>query len=107
MPHDQNTGGFFVCVLEKTGTATTNGAEVELPAVPPLDDVVVADEAGASTSKRVGSPSVGDAVQPEEKRAKQESSGRPQSKKQKRDLSFREEPFAYVDPENEEVKSIV
>ncbi|ORX34458.1 S-adenosyl-L-methionine-dependent methyltransferase [Kockovaella imperatae] len=109
VPHDQDTGGFFVCVIEKIGAAETEPANVELSVPPPLDDVVVADETGTSTSaKRAGSPSIEEGSS---KRSKSEpeasgSKSQAQSKRQKRDIGFREEPFSYVDPDHAEIKSI-
>ena len=77
--------------------------------MPPLENVSVADEAGPSSAKRAGSPSVVGS-QPEGKRAKQDaasSNDKPMvAKKQKRDLNFHEEPFSYVDPSKQEVKNI-
>jgi multisite-specific tRNA:(cytosine-C5)-methyltransferase len=103
LPHDQDTGGFFVCVLEKAGQKTDAppipDPPHELPAVPPLDDVIVADESGCSSLKRAASPPTPSGPS-ESKRPKQET------KKPKRDLGFREDPYSFVDPNHVEVASI-
>ncbi|WRT64898.1 uncharacterized protein IL334_001837 [Kwoniella shivajii] len=104
LPHDQNTGGFFVCVLEKAGSSSsTNNAE----------------EATTSSLKR---SATSPAPSGETKRAREKSpepevpvtpaettpapSAKP-GKKEKRDLTFKEDPLSYVSPEHEEVKSII
>ncbi len=103
VPHDQDTGGFFVCVLQKAGHTSDNDPAtepaIELPPVLSLDEVVVADESGASSLKRAASPSAG-ASSSEAKRTKQEP------KKPKRDLGFKEDPYSFVDPSHAEVRSI-
>ena len=118
LPHDQDTGGFFVCVLEKAaskkkerateGTSTPaddTATPIELPPVPPID-AVVADESGASSLKR-GASSPGESVEvkrPRQQSPKPEANG--QGKKAKRDLSFKEDPYSYVDSVHDEVKSL-
>jgi len=103
LPHDQDTGGFFVCVLQKAGLATEAPSvpvsPTKIPATPLLDDVTVADDSGSSSLKRTASPST-PAESSGVKKPKQES------KKQKRDLGFREDPYSFVDPKHEEVQSI-
>lgn len=114
LPHDQDTGGFFVCVLEKKETAADTLSKeptpaVELPEVAPLDDVVVADETGSSSLKRAASPSGVADAEPEVKKAKSGPSKAAlakQAKKQKRDTSFKEDAFSFVDPGHAEIKSI-
>ncbi|OCF37458.1 multisite-specific tRNA:(cytosine-C5)-methyltransferase [Kwoniella heveanensis CBS 569] len=119
LPHDQNTGGFFVCVLQKAGPAVSNDAA---PA-----------EASASSSSLKRS-ATSPAPEAETKRARDKSpeadletaapsaevtegeatpsaatpapAAKPE-KKEKRDLSFREDPLSYVDPYHEEVKSLI
>ena len=111
-PHHQNTGGFFVCVIEKSQDQPNESVPESVPqiSVPPLENVLVADEAGPSSAKRAGSPSVVETGQPDGKRVKGEAesskSTAPQ-RKPKRDLSFREEPFSYVNGDREEIKSIM
>jgi multisite-specific tRNA:(cytosine-C5)-methyltransferase len=74
LPHDQDTGGFFVCVLEKAGPAVPSleEAETTVPSAPetpaePTTDAIVADEAGVNL-KRAASP-----VDVDAKRARQVS----------------------------------
>jgi multisite-specific tRNA:(cytosine-C5)-methyltransferase len=108
LPHDQNTGGFYVCVLEKKATAAQLSAEdkaradalkVKIEDLPQPAVVEAIDEKGATSLKRAASPS---AEEPAEKSAKTERG----KKKEKRDLQFREDPFSFVDPEHDEVKLI-
>lgn len=62
------------------------------------------EEESASTLKRAVSPSAPDG--PETKKAKQTPASSKPAKKQKRDLNFKEDPFSFVDPTNDEVVSI-
>lgn len=65
-PHDQNTGGFFVCVLERSGKPLESiGTTDPVPAPPPAErapaveaEVVASvDESGTSSLKRAAPPS--------------------------------------------------
>jgi multisite-specific tRNA:(cytosine-C5)-methyltransferase len=114
-PQDQNTGGFFVCVLEKAGSvkveAETTDPVPSPPApeeIPVVEDAVVADETGTSTLKRAVSPSA--EVGPETvKKTKQEEKkeAKKEEKRKKRDPAWREDPFSYVDVSHKEVGLIV
>lgn len=114
-PQDQNTGGFFVCVLEKAGNAEVK-AETTEPVPPPpalddepvVEDAVVADENGTSTLKRGISPSA-DAGPEAVKKTKQEEKkdAKKEEKRKKRDPSWKEDPFSYVDVDHKEVGLIV
>ena len=100
LPHDQNTGGFFVCILEKAGRPSeTPSTAIDLPPVQPLDDVMIADESGSSSLKRAASPSASN-IDATTKRPK------PEQKKPKRDLGFKEDPYSFLDPSNSELQSI-
>lgn len=103
LPHDQNTGGFFVCVLEKKAepSAVPEGtAIVDVDALPEPDEVETMDEKGGQSLKRAASPSAAD--EPETKKAKPDA-----KKKKKPDMSFHEDPFSFVDPQHDEVKSVI
>ncbi|WWC87043.1 uncharacterized protein L201_001928 [Kwoniella dendrophila CBS 6074] len=109
LPHDQNTGGFFVCVLEKSAGTSAN-------------DPTSIEEATTSTLKR---PASSPPPSSETKRAREASpapetsatatptettpapTAKPEDKKEKRDLTFREDPLSYVSPDHEEVKSLI
>jgi len=114
-PQDQNTGGFFVCVLEKAGSAKVEAETTEPVPSPPapeeipvIEDAVVADETGTSTLKRGVSPSA--EVGPETvKKTKQEEKkeAKKEEKRKKRDPAWREDPFSYVDVNHKEVGLIV
>lgn len=105
LPHDQNTGGFFVCVLEKKAEPTPVAAgteRVKIDELPQPDSVEAIDEKGATSLKRHASDDADDAAS-SSKKVKTATGAK---KKEKRDLSFREDPFSFVDPEHDEVKLI-
>jgi len=107
VPQDQDTGGFFVCVFEKASDAKATEPAAELPAVPALEEVVVADESGPSSLKREASPSGIEGAEPETKKAKPEEVKKTgATKKRKPDPQFKEDAYSFVDPEHDEVKSI-
>lgn len=103
-PHDQDTGGFFVCVLQKASSAKA----ASVPPPPPVEataevpEAVVADETGTSTLKRELSPA--GTPDPQPKKTKKET--KQEEKRNRRDPSWREDPFSYVDPDHEEVQAI-
>jgi multisite-specific tRNA:(cytosine-C5)-methyltransferase len=139
LPHDQDTGGFFVCVLQKSSTAqTTSTPSIPLPEVDTSEPITIADESGSTstTLKRALSPQTEERegkkvdmgenkvqeekveagaeegkeeveVEVEKSKAKGKPQGKGKEKKVKRDLSFKEEAFGFVDPTRPEVKSIV
>lgn len=133
VPHDQNTGGFFVCVLSKGEDAIIEEPAADLPEVPPMEDVEVADEGGSSRLKRSGTPSglegsesgtkrakvdgaddadeeqtPGDAAKTEETVASAagKKAAPVKQKRVKRDLSFREDPYSFIQPDHVEVGKI-
>lgn len=121
LPHDQNTGGFFVCVLEKKGTSEPTvvpasslvkrevkskfeepkAAEATAPMAEDKSDEK--EEAPAVPAKRELSPS---AEESEAKKLKSDAPQEPQDKKAKRDLAFREDPFGFVDPSHPELETV-
>lgn len=130
LPHDQDTGGFFVAVLQKSGNPSapdesdqpTESSSAQAADVPePTDESeaveaseatpLVADEAGTSTvqltnGKHSRSPSSSTpAAEPEAKRAKEEAAAAPE-RKPRRDPGFREDPYSYADVNHDEVKSV-
>lgn len=116
LPHDQNTGGFFVCVLEKAAEPAKPSAtapKVDIDALPEPGEVQATDDKGTLSLglKRALSPSA-EASEPETKKPKAVSatsgSGNTekQKKKEKPDLAFREDPFSFVDPAHPEAEII-
>ncbi|WVQ84199.1 hypothetical protein IAT38_006350 [Cryptococcus sp. DSM 104549] len=110
LPHDQNTGGFFVAVLEKAGpknAGDSTAASLKRPLSSPPP------ESSDAKRAREASPSRAEAEAAEEEAAKavvaemerQAAAAKP-TKKERRDLSFKEDPYTYVNPEHPEVKSI-
>lgn len=113
VPHDQNTGGFFVCVLEKEAnlrSSEQSSAAAKRAASPSTPEI-------AREGKKVKSDPGAEAVdaslnldQHEEVPVKEESVDTDKKeeagKKEKRDWSYREDPFSFVDPEHAEVQLI-
>jgi multisite-specific tRNA:(cytosine-C5)-methyltransferase len=100
IPQDQDTGGFFVCVFEKAADAKPTEPAAELPEVSTMEEVTVADESGPSSLKREASPSGIEGAEPDTKKSKP-------TKKRKPDPQFKEDAYSFVDPEHDEVKSIM
>lgn len=102
LPHDQNTGGFYVCVLEKKAAPEAPAAnatkveKVDIASLPTPDEVIAIDEKGSLPLKRAASPSAEAAAAPKKLRSEA-------TKKEKRDLQFREDPFSFVDPTHAEI----
>nr|XP_031858166.1 uncharacterized protein CI109_006408 [Kwoniella shandongensis]KAA5525238.1 hypothetical protein CI109_006408 [Kwoniella shandongensis] len=112
LPHDQNTGGFFVCVLEKrasknsapaTTEEPTSSSSLKRPASPAAPQA--AETKRAREKSPVAESSSGVATPAEVSTPATTASG--PAKKEKRDLSFKEDPYSYVDPEHAEIKSII
>ena len=118
LPHDQNTGGFYVCVLQKADNATTtssthtstptagsagtkralspsaeerdaSAAKKERPSTP------AEDASSTSTPAAVSAPAVPNAGTDKD------------DKKKKQDWSYREDPFSYAPESDPELQSIV
>lgn len=114
LPHDQNTGGFFVCVLQKSEAVDEElAAAVEAETARAMGRVEASASANADAMdieqsepnglKRSAPSSPGSA--PPEANKKAKAAG-PPAKRQRRDASFKEDPFSFVDPEHEEIKRI-
>lgn len=122
-PHDQDTGGFFVAVIQKAGQP-----EPEKKAAPSVAQETLAQSesnvaaqpsaAQPPTDTMANQPAVDPSVSDERpaKRVKVDESAeevkaskKPQKKEKKEPkaigLPFKEEPFFYLSPENEEVKA--
>lgn len=122
LPHDQNTGGFYVCVLHKSESAA--------PAPAPSTSTSTAASASTSSGlKRALSPNAEDAARDtkKEKIASEGEASAPASgtatptpaipsaaepdnnagKKKKQDWSYREDPFTYAPESDPELVSIV
>ncbi|BEJ02785.1 hypothetical protein CcaverHIS631_0705800 [Cutaneotrichosporon cavernicola] len=108
LPHDQNTGGFFVCVLEKAAAPVAPSVpKVDIDALPEMGDVEATDEKESVSLKRALSPSVESAEGTEPQAKKARAPGQAPKKKERPDLAFREDPFSFVDPAHDEVAIIV
>lgn len=139
LPHDQNTGGFFVCVLEKAMPVETAAKAAKTAASKPAEAKDV--ESATNATKRAATPSTpegareskkakaeGDAVEGEAAQVEGEAVADGDSvkaeivdadgdvaepiveeaatKKEKKDWSYKEDPFSYVDPAHAELDAI-
>ena len=104
LPHDQNTGGFYVCVLEKAGSASTStSAGTKRGLSPSAEDRDAKKEKLYSDvfADPNSAPASG-AATPIPSAAEIENGGR----KKKQDWSYREDPFAYAPQDDTELESI-
>ncbi|ODN90270.1 multisite-specific tRNA:(cytosine-C5)-methyltransferase [Cryptococcus wingfieldii CBS 7118] len=103
LPHDQNTGGFFVAVIERAAGASSGSAaastSLKREASPSLQQ--------ADTKRPREDAPVADAPAPATAAAVEEKKKEAPAKKEKRDVTFKEDPYSYVDPEHDEVKAIL
>ncbi|WVR04516.1 hypothetical protein IAU60_001520 [Kwoniella sp. DSM 27419] len=106
LPHDQNTGGFFVCVLQKADTESIEEASASTSLKRSATSPAPSAESKRAREKSPEKEASELPATAENTEAAGEQSAKPE-KKEKRDLSFREDPLSYVDPEHAEVKSLV
>lgn len=107
LPHDQNTGGFFVCVLEKViyGTDAEKSNAGKRAASPSTPE-------GGREVKKVKAEETEAVPEADEEAdepadAEGEKAAEGAGKKEKKDWSYREDPFSYVDPSSPELQSIL
>jgi len=115
LPHDQDTGGFFVCVLEKQASSNGYSSVPEPITDDPTSNAETAEkpvdadtEPSTSTSslKRQASHTPPVEAMKVEKKPRQEATTMI-NKREKRDLGFKEDPFGFVAEDNEDVTTIV
>jgi multisite-specific tRNA:(cytosine-C5)-methyltransferase len=105
LPHDQDTGGFYVCVLERAPASDTDApAAAQKRAVSPS-----APEGPEQAVKKVKveeSPAAEDVAFAEAEKpvVQEESKGRPKKKKGTEHI-FKEDPFFYVKADDPELLS--
>ncbi|OWT39580.1 multisite-specific tRNA:(cytosine-C5)-methyltransferase [Cryptococcus neoformans Bt1] len=102
LPHDQDTGGFFVAVLERAGASQTSSLKRQASPVEGEAEIKRAREkspAPAGSAKAEAAPVAAEGEVKAEKPVT--------TKKEKRDNSFKEDPYSYVDPSHAEVKAII
>lgn len=125
VPHDQNTGGFFVCVLEKAALPLRNqatGSGNKRALSPSADaDREAKKEKVSTPTDEILEAAASDVPEPEAEQptpdvsipatpAVDATSAIPSASnkfKRRHDGSYREDPFAYASPEDTEVQSIV
>jgi multisite-specific tRNA:(cytosine-C5)-methyltransferase len=118
LPHDQDTGGFYVCVIERAAAPSSGGDESKKRAVSPSapggpEDngapkkaKVEAEAQGAVASDVafVEKPAVADA-QPVAAVAAETKPAQAGKKKKGTEHIFKEDPFFYVQPDDPELVS--
>lgn len=111
LPHDQDTGGFYVCVLERAAAPAASGtdaapAQQQKRAVSP--SAPEGPEQGAAKKVKVDPAPVGEDVafveQAEKPVVPEETKGRPKKKKGTEHI-FKEDPFFYVKADDPELMS--
>lgn len=108
LPHDQDTGGFFVAVLERAGASQTSSLKRQASPVEGEAEIKRAREkspAPAASAEAEAAPAAAAAAAAAESAVKAEKPVT--TKKEKRDNSFKEDPYSYVDPSHAEVKAIM
>jgi multisite-specific tRNA:(cytosine-C5)-methyltransferase len=103
LPHDQNTGGFFVCVLEKVlfnGKPESDAVKAAKRAASP------STPEGAREGKKVKSDEAEPDAEDPEAVPVEAVAEAGSVMKEKKDWSYREDPFSYVDSANPELESI-
>lgn len=116
VPHDQNTGGFFVCVLQKAEELDEEEQIASTEAEPTSETVPATTKGQLDTTSAETSaaqePETGNSLKraapssPAGPSAESKPKAGPPAKRQRRDATFKEDPFSFVDPEHEEVKRI-
>lgn len=94
--HQQDTGSFFIAVLEKKEEVVQEKAEKE--------SAEQATEQPIDTTKRPLSPQSSKSERPQKRSKKDEPSA--EKGKVQPDTSFKEDPFSYMDENDDEVKSM-
>ena len=116
-PHDQNTGGFFVAVLEKN----IAGEEVidegmALGMIRALDKKDAEEDAARASRKRALSPATAESSEQPSKKAREETgeagaAAAPLNREEKVTMAggtpYREDPMAYVAIDNDQSQSIM
>lgn len=102
LPHDQDTGGFFVAVLERTGASQSSSLKRQASPVEGEAEIKRAREKSPTPAELAEAEAAPAAAKSEVKAEKPVT-----TKKEKRDNSFKEDPYSYVDPSRAEVKAIM
>lgn len=100
LPHDQDTGGFFVAVLERAGASQSSSLKRQASPVEGEAEIKRAREKSPAPAELAEAAA---AVAKSEDKAEKPVT----TKKEKRDNSFKEDPYSYVDSSRAEVKAIM
>lgn len=104
LPHDQDTGGFFVAVLERAGASQSSSLKRQASPVEKEAEIKRAREKSPAPAELAEDEAeAAPAVAKSEDKAEKPVT----TKKEKRDNSFKEDPYSYVDPSRAEVKAIM
>lgn len=102
LPHDQDTGGFFVAVLERVGASQSSSLKRQASPVEGEAEIKRVREKSPAPAELAEAEAAPAAAKSEDKAEKPVT-----TKKEKRDNSFKEDPYSYVDPSRAEVKAIM
>lgn len=116
LPHDQNTGGFFVCVLEKAATPST-GTGIKRALSPSATEdrdakkekVETTDDGAPAAVPASASGAPAQAASASNGKGKSNArsiKGRP-TKKEQKDWSYREDPFSFAPADDPELETII
>lgn len=104
LPHDQDTGGFFVAVLERAGASQSSSLKRQASPVEGEAEIKRAREKSPAPAELAEAEAeAAPAVAKSEDKAEKPVT----TKKEKRDNSFKEDPYSYVDSSRAEVKAIM
>lgn len=101
LPHHQDTGGFFVAVLEKVASlpweseSSTSNKNIQN-----LDDNKVTD--GINLEEEAASQDV-KVLESKKRTLEEEKKSREPQKKRRRDFSYKEDPFVFFKDDTEDV----
>lgn len=106
LPHDQDTGGFFVAVLERAGASQPSSLKRQASPVEGEAEIKRAREKSPAPAELAEAEAAAEAA-PAVAKSEDKAEKPVTTKKEKRDNSFKEDPYSYVDPSRAEVKAIM
>jgi multisite-specific tRNA:(cytosine-C5)-methyltransferase len=105
LPHDQNTGGFFVCVLEKEAAPAETSSTKRAASPSTLEGAPDGKKTRADETEVAIDETAVVASEPKDA-AGEVTEPVVAAKKEKKDWSYKEDPFSFVDAANPELDSI-
>lgn len=108
LPHDQDTGGFFVAVLERAGASQSSSLKRQASPVEGEAEIKRAREKSPAPAELAEAEAEAAAEAAPAVAKSEDKAEKPVTiKKEKRDNSFKEDPYSYVDSSRAEVKAIM